>query len=104
MIGCSEDLGLEQMVQCPTRGDNTLDLLFTTHPSLVEKIKPLPPIGKSDHDIVLCDTDIRPTRSKSPRRKVILWKNADVNKIKTELQSFGSDFNKQHTDKDINNM
>ena len=50
IIGGSEDLGLDQMVQCQTRGDNTLDLLFTTHPSLVEKIKPLPPLGRSDHD------------------------------------------------------
>jgi hypothetical protein len=48
---------MEQIVDFPTRLDNTLDLVFTTHRSLVNKCKPLP--GISDHDIVLVDTNIR---------------------------------------------
>jgi hypothetical protein len=36
---------LEQMVDFPTRGDNTLNLVFTSHPSYVERCKPLPPIA-----------------------------------------------------------
>ena len=39
------DYSLEQMVDFPTRKDKTLDLLFTSHPSYVEKCKPLPSIG-----------------------------------------------------------
>ena len=44
------DKSLEQMVDFPTRKDKTLDLLFTSHPSYVEKSKPLPSIGNSDHE------------------------------------------------------
>ena len=47
-------LGLEQMIQFPTHGENTLDLIFTSHPSYQERCKSLPTISeRSDHDIVL---------------------------------------------------
>ena len=61
------DNSLEQMVDFPTRKDKTLDLLFTSHPSHVEKCKPLPSIGNSDHDIVLLDTSFvfRPQASQT---------------------------------------
>jgi Zn-dependent protease with chaperone function len=35
------DLALEQMVLFPTRGQNTLDLLFTSHPTIIDKCKAL---------------------------------------------------------------
>ena len=49
------DNGLEQLVDFPTRKENTLDLFFTTHPSFKQRCKPLPSIGNNDHDIVLLD-------------------------------------------------
>ena len=51
---------MEQTVDFPTRLDNILELVFTTHPSLVNECKPLPGIG--DHDIVLIDKSIEVTR------------------------------------------
>ena len=49
-LDVASDLGLEQMVDFPTRGDNTLDLIFTSHSSYQERCKPLPPIlAESDH-------------------------------------------------------
>ena len=30
---------MEQVVECSTRGENILDLFFTTHPLLVERTK-----------------------------------------------------------------
>ena len=72
----------------------------TRRPSLVETVKLLPLFGKSDPDIVLRDTDIRSIRSKSPRRKVIFWKNADDDKIKNELRCCGSNVHPLHVDKD----
>jgi hypothetical protein len=45
----------------------------------------LPPLGKGDHDIVLCDTLITPNRVKKPRRNILLWKKADEDGIKTAL-------------------
>ncbi len=48
---------LEQLITEKTRyrhGQNpsTLDLLFASNPSLIENIKHLPPLGKSDHDVI----------------------------------------------------
>ena len=43
-----EDNSLEQVADFPTRKDKTLDLLFTSHQSYVEKCKPLPSIGNSE--------------------------------------------------------
>ena len=55
-LDIASDLGLEQMVQFPTRGENTLDLIFTPYPSCQERCKSLPLISeRSDHDIVLFD-------------------------------------------------
>jgi hypothetical protein len=39
------DLALEQMVLFPTRGQNKLDLLFTSHPTIIDKCKALSALG-----------------------------------------------------------
>jgi hypothetical protein len=44
---------LEQMVLFPTRGQNTLDLLLTSHPTIIDKCKALPPLG-SDPILFVC--------------------------------------------------
>ena len=64
-IDTIQEISMEQIVDIPTRLDNILDLVLTTHPSLVNKCKPLP--GIVDHDIVLIDTSIEVTRSKTPQ-------------------------------------
>jgi hypothetical protein len=61
-IDTIQEISMEQIVDFPTRLDNILDLVFTTHPSLANKCKPLPGIG--DHDIVLIDASIGVTSSK----------------------------------------
>ena len=68
------DLSLEQVVNFPTRQENTLDLMFMPHPIYMVRCKPLPPVGyKSDHDVVLLDTAYRPHRARLPRRNLYLW-------------------------------
>ena len=50
-------LGLSHMVTFPTRLDNTLDVLLTNRPSLVNRCEPIP--GVSDHDAaVYVNSDI----------------------------------------------
>ena len=44
------DLGLTQIVVMPTRGNNTLDLIMTNHPSSINRVELMR--GLSDHDIV----------------------------------------------------
>ena len=50
MLEIVNDFGMEQVVLEPTRGKNTLDLFFTTNPTLVEKVTMTP--GMSDHDSI----------------------------------------------------
>ena len=56
---------LTQVVNIPTRNDNTLDLLFTNAPSPVNRVKGMPPIGKADRDIVYVEYDIKAKRKKN---------------------------------------
>lgn len=58
------DNNLQQMVDFPTRGENTLDLHLTNRPTLVSKVAPLPGIG--DHDIVYTEANTKPQVSKCP--------------------------------------
>ncbi|CAG2184827.1 unnamed protein product [Mytilus edulis] len=65
-LDLSYDLGIEQIVDFPTRQDNFLDLLFTSHPAFKLRCKQLPPLGdKSDHDIVLYDRTHQVSRKKN---------------------------------------
>ena len=92
-LDIASDLGLEQMVQFPTRGENTLDLIFTSHPCYQERCKSLPPISeRSDHDIVLFDTAHQPVRSRPKRRTIYLWKKADTEGIKAAFTKYSVNF------------
>ena len=90
------ELGLEQLVNFQTRLENTLNLIFMSHPSFKIHCKPLPSIGqKSDHDIVLLDTAHQPLQAKLPRRKIFLWKRVDAEKIKQHHKEFSHSFMKE---------
>ena len=51
-----------------TREDKNLDLLLTTRPPLIKSQILIP--GISDHDIIVVDSDIKPTYSAKLPRKV----------------------------------
>ena len=52
LLSIKQDHCLSPMVKIHTREDKSLDLLFTNSPSTINRVKGMPPIGKSDHDIV----------------------------------------------------
>ena len=89
-LDMTSDNGLEQIVNFPTRKDKMLDLIFTFHPSFMERCKPLPSIGNSDHDIVLLDTNLISRPPKPPKRRIYLWKQADIQGIQDDLAVFES--------------
>ena len=69
-LDLASDLGLEQMVQFLTCGENMLDLIFTSHPSYQEKCKSLPPISEScNYDIVQLYRSSQPTDQSDPDQK-----------------------------------
>ena len=81
------------MVTTPTRQNNILDLIFTSHPSFTERCKTLPPISeKSDHDMVLFDVSMQPVRSRPKRSTIFLWDKADIQGIKDTLATFRDQF------------
>jgi hypothetical protein len=54
-------LGIDQIVDFPTRKDNILDLFCTNQSSLINKVKSIP--GNSDHNIILVGASCNPKRS-----------------------------------------
>lgn len=82
------DNGLEQMVDFPRRKDNTLNLMLLLYPANKLRCKPLPSIENNGHDIVPLDIACKPFKPKPVMRKIYLWKEADIHKIKEDLEIF----------------
>ena len=66
--------------------------MLLSHPAYKLRCKPLPSIGNSDHDIVLQDIACKQFKPKPVRRKIYLWKKADIHKIKEDLESCRNTF------------
>ena len=67
-----------------TQQGNTLDLLFPSHPDLLDKVYVVP--GISDHDAVFCDINFRTKPHANPKRNVYLYKKADMKGLRLRLQ------------------
>lgn len=81
-----ENNNLEQIVNFPTRKLNTLDILATNRPSLVNFCRPIP--GLSDHDsIVYTNIDCIAKKIKPIKRKLYIWKKADINEIRIHVRN-----------------
>ena len=87
--------GLQQIVNFPTRNNNTLDVVLTNRPSLVKQCVGMP--GLSDHDIVFVETSSRALRHKPARRKILLWKHANFDDIRLKISNWTRDFISSNT-------
>ena len=74
---------LNQIHEHPTRGENLLDLVFTTSPSLAKSSVNTP--GISDHDIVVTDFITKPSYVVQAPRKCFIFGKANWDGIKSEL-------------------
>jgi hypothetical protein len=90
------DHSLEQMVTKPTRGDRTLDLIFTNSPSSVNKVETMPPIGNADHDIVYAECSLTLKRKKRPRRKVYKYNKANWTNMKNDINKITENITSQY--------
>ena len=79
------DHGMSQIVDQPTRGENTLDLIAVNNLTLVNRTEILP--GISDHDAVFAEIDIRPKRYGQAKRKIPLYKKADWEGIASQINT-----------------
>ena len=79
-LDLSHDLGFNQIVDKPTRGNHILDLLFTNRPEIFKNPDILS--GPADHDIVSLKCILKPIRKKPAKRKILLWSKVEESKIK----------------------
>ncbi|CAG2203496.1 unnamed protein product [Mytilus edulis] len=87
---CRSHNSLVQLVNQPTRGNNTLDLFLTNKPSTIYRTEVCP--GISDHDIVYAEATTTPIKENQTPRKVYQYKKADFETMKAEVNNFGNDF------------
>ena len=101
MIG---DTNTEQLVDFPTRKQNTLELLLTNNPSFVTSIEDT--TGISDHDrIVIADIICHPRRNRPIKRTIHLWNRANIPDMKESLKSDINDFCQRYNcDTQINEL
>jgi len=75
--------GLTQYVDQPTRENNILDLTFSSSPSFVKDLCFEPPIGTSDHNVILFIRNINCLHNTNDIsvQPFYIWKNADYQAI-----------------------
>ena len=99
------EFGLTNMVNEPIRLDsgNILDLLLASNPSLISTINTV--AGMSDHEAILFDINMNPTRNNKPPHKVYSYRSADWESLKsncTELTKHYFDRNPDNLDVNSN--
>ena len=82
-INTLSDFGLVQLVEEPTRGVNTLDLIISNCPQLIPRIEVMP--GLSDHDTVFCEIAVHSQMRKQNPRQIPLYAKADWEGLKTTM-------------------
>ncbi len=102
LIDIAENHNLTQVQHFPTRGENNLDLLFTNHPSLVNRAEVIP--GISDHDVPILDIKIKADINKKQPRKVYIYRKADYETMKQDTQTFVKDFVERTENKSIDDL
>ncbi|VDI53473.1 Hypothetical predicted protein [Mytilus galloprovincialis] len=84
-----DDNGMVQLVNKPTKGPNTLDLVVTNHPDSYMRVETLP--GLSDHDIVFAEVNLNLRKSIQKPRIIPLYRKANWENIKVDLINLHKD-------------
>jgi hypothetical protein len=95
---------LTQLVEEPTRQQNTLDLILTNHHGKVIRTDTIP--GISDHDIVYTEFDLRPVKLQQKPRTIPLYNKANWYGMKIDLQNIKHTLSNMFKDNDcqVTNM
>ena len=97
-----DDHNLTQIVDEPTRGKNTLDLVATNSPAKINRVKIIP--GISDHDCPLVEIDITPIRRTQKPRKIPLYKKARWDSFSQELITLKDEIKSQASTSSANQL
>ena len=90
LLEVANSFNFTQLVNSPTRDNNTLDLAFTNNVSAVTSTNIIP--GISDHDIVEISLKTSPPRKKLPKRKIFLKKKANTDLITDGLNQLKNSY------------
>ena len=94
---------LTQIHEEPTRNGNTIDLVFSTNPSLIQYSASIP--GLSDHEAVVADLDTCPQRIKEKPRCHYLFSRAKWDDLNTDLKPLSEKIvNMDQGGADVNTM
>ena len=85
------DAYLTQHITEPTRyrtgqKENVLDLIFTLHEDVVEDIKYLPPIGKSDHCSIIFSVNKGENQTKNEKKTFYNYNKANYEGMKSDIK------------------
>ena len=100
-IDLVQDCFLEQHVKEATRGDRTLDLAFSSEPTLVEEVTIGCPVANSDHNVIYFRIPRR-VDQKVSKQEVYNYHKADYVKICEKLDSI--DWDKQLQGSDVEQL
>ena len=86
LIDFANDNFLTQMVRTPTRGNNTLDLVFTTDEDLISGVSVDECLGTSDHQAVSFNVGLRVEQEQISHRHMLNLRRADYERFTLALQ------------------
>ena len=81
-----DEYNLHQLVNVPTRKEQTLDLILVTNPSIINKVHTLPPLRLSDHDVVYIEADIWLRKVHQQPRIILRYDKTNWENIKSDLE------------------
>ena len=88
LIDISIAYGLTQLVNEPTRLENTLDLCFTTNATLVKNTQVIP--GLSDHHAVIVDSITKPKYQQFAKKTIFIYSKANWANLKTKCSEISN--------------
>lgn len=104
LLDSTNEHSFEQIVKKPTRGDRTLDLIFTNIPIILNKVETKPPIGNADHDIVYAEYALFLKRNKKINRKTYQHKKANWQNIRQNVNKHTQDIKDHYHSSSTNDL
>ena len=99
LLDIVREQGLAQLTNSPTREENILDLIFSSHPGWVEETQVVP--GISDHKAVSATIRVRPSRTWSKPRQVYIFKKAKKEQMEKDLETLRNKYEENQNSRSV---
>jgi hypothetical protein len=85
---------ITQIHETPTRGNNLLDIILTSNPSLIKSSTNAP--GISDHDMIITDCETKPHYQSKRPRKCYIYSKANWEALHNELTNLSTNIKEMY--------